>query len=155
MSSTTSVVIPLIGVVVGAAGALSAQYLSTRVTKQQAETARLAAIRAERKTTILAFLEATQRVERAAEERHMNGKLPDDFPAYVHDMWFQNRCIMLVNKPELIEKCQDYVWCLHRAIYRELPEGVDIWQFIKEHFDPFLAAARVELGLDGHGALHE
>jgi hypothetical protein len=155
MSAVTSVVIPLIGVVVGAVGVLSAQYLSTRVTKEQAEAARQVAIRAERKSTILALLEATQRVERAAEERYLTGNLPDDFPAYVHDMWFQNRCIMLVNKPELAEKCQDYVWCLHAAIYRELPKGVDIYQFIKQHFDPFLAAARAELGLDGHGALHE
>jgi hypothetical protein len=148
-------VIPLIGVAVGSAGVLSAQYLSTRVTQEQAEAARQAAIRAERKSAILALLEATQRVEQAAEERYLTGKLPDDFPARVHDMWFQNRCIMLVNKPDLIEKCQGYVWCLHAAIYRELPEGVDVYQFIKQHFDPFLAAARAELGLDRHGAVHE
>jgi hypothetical protein len=155
MSALTSVVVPLVGVVVGAAGALSAQYLSSRVTKQQAEAAKQASIRAERKSTILALLEATQRVERDAEARYMTGELPDDFPAHVHDMWFQNRCIMLVSKSELVRKCQDYVWCLHTAIYRELPEGVDIWQFVKQHFDPFLTAARVELGLDGHGALDE
>jgi hypothetical protein len=116
MSTVTSVLVPLIGVVVGAVGVLLAQYLSTRVTKEQAEAARQAAIRAERKSTILALLEATQRVERAAEERYLTGKLPDDFPAYVHDMWFQNRCIMLVNTPELVEKCQGYVWCLHATI---------------------------------------
>ena len=148
MSTFASVVIPLIGVVVGAAGALSGQYLSSRVTKQQAEAAKQASIRAERKSTILALLEATQRVERDAEARYMTSKLPDDYPSHVHDMWFQNRCIMLVSKPELVEKCQDYVWCLHKAIYRELPEGVDIWQFVKQCFDPFLAAARAELGLD-------
>lgn len=148
MSAVTSVVIPLLGVVVGAAGALSAQYLSTRVTKQQAEVARQAAIRAERKNTLLAFLEAAQRVEQAAEERYMTGNLPDDFPSRVHDMWFQHRCIELVNRPALVDKCEGYVWCLHAAIYRELPEGVDIWQFIKEHFDPFLTAARMELDLD-------
>ena len=155
MSAVTSVVVPLIGVVVGAAGALSAQYLSTRVTKQQAEAARRAAIRAERKSTILAFLEATQRVERAAEERYMTGKLPGEYPVYVHDMWFQDRCIKLISKPEVIEKCQAYVLCLHKAIYRELPEGIDIWQFIKQYFDPFLDAARVELGLDRDAARPE
>jgi hypothetical protein len=155
MSAITSVVIPLVGVAVGAAGVLSAQYLSTRVTKQQAEATRQAAIRAERKSAILAFLEATQRVERAAEERYMTGKLPGDFPAHVHDMWFQNKCIKLVNKPELIEKCHDYAWFLYKTIYRELPEGIDIWQFIEQHFDPFMAAARVELGFDRGGALDE
>jgi hypothetical protein len=155
MSTVTSVVIPLLGVVVGAAGVLLAQYLSTRVTKQQAEAAKLAAIRAERKDSILAFLEATQRVEQAAEERYMTGKLPEDYPARVHDMWFRNRCIELINRPALIDKCESYVWCLHTAIYRELPEGIDIWRFIKERFDPFLAAARMELGIDPHESVDD
>jgi hypothetical protein len=99
MSAITTVVIPLVGVIVGAAGVLSAQYLSTRVTKQQAEAARQEAIRTERKSTILALLEATQHVEWDAEERYMTGNLPDAFPAHVRDMWFQNRCIMLVSTP--------------------------------------------------------
>lgn len=148
MSALTSVVIPLFGVVVGAMGVLSAQYLSTRVSKQQAEIDRRVAVRAERKGALLAFLEATQRVEQTAEERYETGKLPDNFAVHVHDMWFQNRCIMLVSTPDVIEKSQAYVRCLHRAIYRELPNGIDIWQFVKEYFDPFLDAARDELGLD-------
>ena len=147
MSSVTTVVVPLLGVVVGAAGAVLAQYFTTRVTRQQAEAAAKAAARTERKKTILDFLEVTQSVEQAAEQRHMDGELPDDFPIRVHAMWFQLRCIKLVGSHALVDKATSYVQCLYTAIYKELPEGLNVWQFLAEYNEPFLDSARDELDI--------
>ena len=62
-------------------------------------------------------------------------------------MWFQQKCIEIVGSPGLIDRAKKYVWCLHAAIYRELPEGMTVWQFIEQDNQPFIAAAREELGL--------
>jgi hypothetical protein len=148
MSTVMSVVIPLLGVIVGAAGALLVQYLGTRVRKQQAEAAAKAAARAERKEAILAYLQATQSVEQAAERRYANGELPNGYRTRMHNMWVQQKYIELVGSATLIEKAKRYAdECLIAAIYGEQPEGSDVWHFLEEYNQPFLAAARAELGL--------
>jgi hypothetical protein len=142
-----SVVVPLLGVALGAIGALLGTYLSTRVTKQQAEDAKAAARRAEYKAAIEAFLEAAESVQQAAERRYQEGHLPQDVGSRTHQMWFRQRCIELVCSAALKEKALDYARRMEHACYRKLPPNVDVWDFIRERRDPFLATARRELGI--------
>jgi hypothetical protein len=146
-STVASVVVPLLGVVLGATGALLGTYLSTRVTKQQAKDARIAAIRAEYKAQIEAFLEIAQSVEQAAGRRYQEGSLPKDVSSRTHQMWFRQKCIELVCSEPFKDKTVEYAWRLHHACYRELPDGIDVWDFLRERRDPFLATAREELGI--------
>ncbi|MFJ4681564.1 hypothetical protein [Kitasatospora sp. NPDC088783] len=62
-SELVATVPPLVDVALGAAGSFATQYLATRETKQQASRAALTAVTTERKEAVLAFLEASQRVE--------------------------------------------------------------------------------------------
>jgi len=146
-ATVTSVVVPLLGVVLGAAGALLGTYLSTRVTKQQADNAKAAAVRAEYKAAITAFLEIAESVEQAAGRRYQEGNLPQDVSSRTHQMWFRQKCIELVCSASLNGKTVDYAWRMHHACYRELPSNVDVWDFLRDHRNAFLAAAREELGI--------
>ena len=143
----TSVVIPLVAVALGAVGALLGTYLSNRVTRQQADDAKAAALRAEYKTAIEAFLEAAQSVEQAAERRYQEGSLPNDVGSRTHQMWYRQKCIELVCSTALNEKTKDYAFRMSHACYRELPDKIDIWEYLGQCRDPFLAAARHELGI--------
>lgn len=117
------------------------------MTKQQAEAAKVAAVRAERKAEIEAFLEVAQSVEQAAEDRYQRGSLPEDVSARTHQMWFRQKCVELVCSTALASKTLDYAWRLHEACYQEMPGGVDIWQFMTEKRTPFLKSAWQELGI--------
>jgi hypothetical protein len=147
LTTITTVLIPLIGVIVGATGAFLAQYLSTRVSKQQAEAAAKASARAERKEAIMTFLQAAQAVEHAAEQRYESGNLPESFTASMHNLWFEQKRLELICSTALNDKALSYVWCIHQACYRQVPEDTDIWQFLRKKREPFLARAREELGI--------
>jgi hypothetical protein len=144
---TASILIPLLGVAIGAAGALLSQYFSNRLATQQSRVARSAAIREERKGLILAFLETAQTVEQAAEHLYQNGSRPDDTVSRTHRMWFRQKCIELACSAELNDRAIDYSWRMHEACYKDLPKGMPVWDYIAEKRNPFLAAARTELGI--------
>ena len=139
--------VPLLGVAIGAAGALLGQHLANRVTTRQARAVRMAAERDERKQQILAFLEAAQSVEQAAEYLFFNGRRLDDTVARTHSIWFHQKCMELVCTAALNDKTIDYARRMHDACYKDLPERVAVWDYIAEMRNPFLAAAREELGI--------
>ena len=143
----TSVVVPLVGVFLGAVGALLGTYLSNRVTQRQADDAKAAALRAEYKAAIEAFLEVAQSVEQAAERLYREVGLPGDVGSRTHQMWYRQKCIELVCSAALNEKTKDYAYRMSDACYQELPAGINIWEYLRQCRDPFLAAARHELGI--------
>lgn len=151
-TAVTSVVVPLLGVILGAAGALLGTYLSARVTKQQANDARAAALRAERKIAIEAFLEVAQHVEQAAEQRYQKGKAPQDVGSRTHQMWFRQKCIELVCSSALNQAAIDYSYRLNNLCYKQLPAGTDIWTLFKPYRNTFLEVARRELGIPSSDA---
>ena len=146
MPLTTTVVVPLVGVVLGSTGAILAQYIGTRVTKQQARAAAGAQRCSwKRKEAIREFLDAAQSVEQAAEQRSIEGQLPNDISVRIHRMWFQRKCIQLICSTQLSEAAQNYSWCMYRSCYRDLPHGIDVWAYLHEGRDPFMVLARREL----------
>jgi hypothetical protein len=60
-ATVSSTIFPLVGVVVGASGSIAAQYLATRVTRQQATAKRAADLRWERKEALREFLTLSSR----------------------------------------------------------------------------------------------
>ncbi|WP_052390756.1 hypothetical protein [Streptomyces sp. NRRL B-24484] len=147
-SELVTTVLPLVGVALGAAGSFAAQYLVTRETKKQASRAAQAALRAERKEAILAFLDVCQRVERAAEHRFQNDNaFVEGSPELTHEMRFRQKCLDLVAGRHLGGTALDFTDCLTAAAYGRVPAGKDVWTFIKEGRTPFMEAAKAELGI--------
>ncbi|MFF1609550.1 hypothetical protein ACFVYA_17360 [Amycolatopsis sp. NPDC058278] len=144
-SAVNPAILPLIGVTLGVGGSIAVQYLVTRTTKQQATAKRVADLRWERKEAIREFLDAVQSVERLAECRHMYGNLDDGPELLTHRMWFLQKCIDIVGTPRLRQAALDYASRLHDAVYGEMPEGQNVWEFMGERRHPFLEAARREL----------
>ncbi|MFI7345286.1 hypothetical protein ACIBSR_03280 [Streptomyces sp. NPDC049936] len=145
---TWDALLPLFGVLLGAGGSFAVQFLVTRASRAQARMERLASLRAERKEAVREFLEAAQLVEHLAERRFRNEDLDwTEAASATHRMWYLQKCIDLVCSPVLREATESYAWRMDEAVYRELPAGGDIWERLKELRDPFLEAARVELGV--------
>ncbi|MGY0231339.1 hypothetical protein [Longispora urticae] len=141
-------VLPLIGVALGSAGTLVGQFLATRETKKQARANAAAALRAERKEAILAFLDIVQRVERVAERRYQNdNRFVEGSPDLTHEMWYRQKCIDIVGSRELRGPAYELADRLMKATYGKMPKGVEVWPYIGEKRDPFLKAARTELGV--------
>ncbi|MFD0059217.1 hypothetical protein ACFVHR_36460 [Streptomyces sp. NPDC127168] len=149
---TWDAVLPLFGVLLGAGGSFGVQFLVTRASRAQARLERLASLRSERKESVREFLEAAQLVEHLAERRFRNGDLDRaEAESATHRMWYLQKCIDLVCSPVLREATESYAWRMDEAVYRELPAEGDVWERLKELRDPFLEAARVELGVSDLG----
>jgi hypothetical protein len=92
--------LPLAGVALGSAGTFLGQYLATRETKKQARAAADARLRAERKEAILAFLDACQKVEAAAEDLYQKHDRDEAaVPALTHNMWLQQKYVDIICGP--------------------------------------------------------
>lgn len=147
-SELVTVALSLAGVAVGAASSFAAQYVVMRETKKQESRASEAAVRAERKEAILALLDICQRVERAAEHRYQNeDRFVDGSPELIHEMRFRRKCLELVAGRRLSEAATEYTKRLWAAAFGHLPAGTDVWSFVDEKRDPFMEAAKAELGV--------
>lgn len=108
----------------------------------------LVAQRAERKEAILAFLEVCQRVERAAERRFQEGdRYIEGSAELTHQMWFHQKVLDLVSSPQVRESALRFSQRLNDVTYGRIAKGRDFWDFVNERRQPFIDAARVELGV--------
>jgi hypothetical protein len=147
-SDWLSTLLPLVGVALGASGAFAGQYLATRETKHQARLDAEHAIRDERKQAIKDFLRISQKVERVAEHRWQNDNtFVEGSPDLTHEMWYRQKCIDLVVSEPVREAARKYAWYMSEATYGRVPEGMSVWGYLTEAREPFLAAARSELGI--------
>ncbi|QXJ25834.1 hypothetical protein AGRA3207_007395 [Actinomadura graeca] len=139
-------VFSLIGVTLGTSGTLIGQYLTTRTTKAQALAERRTALRAERKTAILEFMETAKQVERFIEQRVHSGERPEGSVELTNRMWFLQQCVDLVSTAPVRNTVTDYAEGLHSLLYQELPTERHVWALMSEKRQPFVDSARVELG---------
>ena len=140
-------VVTLAGVALGILGTIATQYLTTRESRRAARSATKAALRSERKTAVLAFLEGCQRAEQAAEDRAFRHEQRADPDALKHNLWYQQKCITLVAGPHVRSAAFRYAERLTDAIFHDAPTGDGIFGFISEERDPFIEAVREELGI--------
>jgi hypothetical protein len=143
-SDVLSSLLPLAGVALGSAGTFLGQYLATRETKKQARAAADARLRAERKEAILAFLDACQKVEAAAEDLYQKHDRDEaTVPALTHYMWLQQKYVDIICGPMLRNTAFLLTERLHSAAYTR--PDTPVWEWVNERRGPFLEAARIEL----------
>lgn len=140
-------ILPLVGVVLGAAGTFAGQYLATRETRKQARSAAETALRSERKEAVLAFLEACQQVEAAAEHLFFKGSVREEAPRLTHQMWYRCKCLELVCGTRVRKTAVEYADRLMTAAHDGVPGGAKVWVWLGETRGPFLKAAKDELGI--------
>ncbi|MCO5997491.1 hypothetical protein [Actinoallomurus rhizosphaericola] len=142
-------VLPLAGVVLGSAGTLVGQYLTTRVDARRERRAQATAERAERKEAILGFLSAAQSVELFLDRRDVIGSQEDDDEArdQLHALWLTKKTCELVCSDRTAQAAHDYTLALHALLRAGSPtEGV---AGKREHRHAFMEEARRELGVNG------
>jgi hypothetical protein len=136
MASTT-----LIGTLGGVA---LTQWNQRRVYQQQALTGRLPAIREERNERILKFMDATQAVEDVAEKRFYQGRVPEGFPALVHQLWLREKGVNIVAGETLRGATKAFADKLQDAVYKGT-DGMKPHEYYEDERSNFLVAARSEL----------
>ncbi|MEV5711292.1 hypothetical protein [Actinoallomurus sp. NPDC052274] len=140
-------VLPLGGVVLGSAGTLFGQYLSTRVDARRERRAQVTAERAERKEAILGFLSAAQSVELYLDRRDTAGSREDDGEAgdRLHALWLAKKTCELVCSDGAAQAAHDYTLVLHDLV-RARPKGPAGKRELRH---AFMEEARSELGIEG------
>lgn len=147
------IVAGLIGIVIGTAGTVFSQHRNTRASRDISQANNQLVLRADRRAAIFAFLEAAQAVDMIALRRHENQVFDSDeaVRTAIHQLWYRQKCVEVICGAEVHERCVDYSFRLDKATY-SLPDGSNVWDFVKEPRDAFLRAAKSELDasdLDG------
>ncbi|MFE9612579.1 hypothetical protein [Streptomyces sp. NPDC006012] len=147
---TGGTVLALAGVLLGTSGTLVGQYLATRVERQRDRGQRAALQRAERKTAIVDFLTAAQRVELILDRREI-GLLVTEDPAdeKLHDLWLAKKTLELTCSHETAQAAQDYTQALHIRMRGAVPPQGEPTK--REYRHSFMEAARKALGSSGPG----
>ena len=105
----------------------------------------MAALRAERKDAVREFLDAAQLVERIAQHRFNGDPVDSNAAVATHQLWFLQKCIDIVGSPELRGATYEYASRLNAAVWDERPANVKYGEYVNNHRDQFLRAARKEL----------
>ncbi|MFL4907346.1 hypothetical protein ACJ6WF_30130 [Streptomyces sp. MMS24-I2-30] len=145
---TDGTVLALAGVLLGTSGTLIGQYLATRVEIQRDRGQRAALQRAERKTVIVDFLTAAQRVELILDRREL-GLLVTEDPAdeKLHDLWLAKKTVELTCSHETAQAAHDYTQALHILMRNTVPPEGESTK--REYRHTFMEAARKALDSDG------
>ncbi|WP_435192463.1 hypothetical protein, partial [Nonomuraea sp. bgisy094] len=138
--------LPMGGVLVGAAATLLGQLVATRERKREVDAAGEATMREERKHAILDFLDISQQVGTIAMRRHLGDELPEDVHAKTDLMWLRQKYIEIAGSPALQRVTREFADRLMTATYREVPAGIPLRQYLEEGRTPVIEAAREELG---------
>ncbi|MET9486714.1 hypothetical protein [Nocardia sp. NPDC006630] len=141
-----SIVGPLVGVAIGTVGTLTAQFMAMHTNSALSRASHRLTLRADRRDAIYAFLDAAQVADEVADLKHL-GKGFDENQAReaMHQTWFRYKCIEVIGSAELRSRALAYTFRMNESVWGDLPTGQTVWTFMKEHREPFLEAARVEL----------
>ncbi len=144
--SVTATVLPLAGVVLGSAGTLVGQYLSTRVEARRTRFEQASAERSERKEALMEFLSAAQQVEMCLDRRSM-GERVDESEVWkrLHLLWLAKKVPELVCSPAVAQAAHDYTLALDALLRgRTVADGSPPKRELRF---AFMEAARQELGV--------
>ncbi|MFB4304891.1 hypothetical protein [Actinomadura sp. GTD37] len=143
--SVSTTILPLAGVVLGSAGTLIGQYLSTRVEARRARFEQANAERSERKEALMEFLSAAQQVELCLDRLSMGQQLEDSEKwQRLHTLWLAKKVPELVCSPPVAQAAHDYTFALHALLRgQDTEEGTPAKRELRF---AFMEAARRELG---------
>jgi hypothetical protein len=143
-----SALLPLVGVLLGAAGTVAGQYLATRSDARRDAARRASDSRLERKAAIVDFLAAVQRVEQYLDNRrHDRPTPPEPVDQQVHALWLAKKVIELVCGFDLSKAAHRYTGTLANAV-RSPSKDAGLADQRATRAD-FMEAARRELGIPG------
>jgi hypothetical protein len=147
-ATVSATVLPLVGVALGTVGTLTGQYLATRGESRRHADQRAAAARAERKETIIGFLDAAQRVEQVVDDRtHGRSTADAALDDRLHALWLAKKLLELVCSFGLASVAHKYTSTLHTLAWSSSTDKASASQ--KEYRAEFMEAARRELGIQG------
>ncbi|GII87682.1 hypothetical protein Ssi03_56720 [Sphaerisporangium siamense] len=152
MSAT---LLPLLGVLLGTCGTLLGQYLGTRTDSKRLEYEKRIAERAERKSAILSFLEAAQRVEMIVDGQAQAGvsTASSDTEEALHQLWLAKKSVELFCSPVMAQAAHDYTRALHLSLRRPAdtidPTAKGQYRYL------MMERARNDLGVTGDPLLRE
>ncbi|MBB2748362.1 UNVERIFIED_ORG: hypothetical protein FHR35_008255 [Microbispora rosea subsp. rosea] len=112
--------LPLLGVLLGTCGTLLGQYLGTRMDSKRLAYEKRIAEHAERKSAILSFLEAAQRVEMILDRQVECGvsTVSSDTEEALHQLWLAKKSVELFCLPSLAQNAHNYTRALHISLRR-------------------------------------
>lgn len=146
MPSVLEMLLPMGGVLAGAAAALLGQLVATRERKSEVAAAADAAIREERKRAIVEFLDISQQVATIATQRHLEDRLPADVQVKTDQLWLRQKYIEVAGSIALRRATYEFSERLMTATYRDIPADVTVDEFLEQGRAPVIQAAREELG---------
>jgi hypothetical protein len=145
-----AVVTALTTVAVGvltAGAALAGQWLTQRTAYRQAEAARQAALRAERKAAYIDFFEAAQYVSRVIEQRRQSSLRDDAHAAELtHRMWLRQKTVALLANDEVKDAAHRFARMFADAVWDDVETTGDIWAYMDDAMSQFMSAVRKDLG---------
>lgn len=144
--AVATAVLPLVGVALGTVGTMTGQYLASRGEARRQRAQRDGERRAERKTAIVDFMAAAQRVEQYLDALRHSRAVPDGpVDDRVHELWLAKKVIELVCGFELAGAAHRYTSVLSRASRSADPRASATEQ--KAARGEFMEAARRDLGV--------
>lgn len=148
VSLWTSFLIAVTSGLLGSVGAVSGQYLLSRTNQSISRREQQTALLDYRRDAIYAFLEATQELGRQIDAR-AQGKPWDEDAARsaTHQILYRLSCVKLVCTERVANAADDLNLRMHAAAWKKLPDSFngDIYDYMTELRDPFIAAAAKEL----------
>ncbi|GII77450.1 hypothetical protein Sru01_24320 [Sphaerisporangium rufum] len=153
MSAT---LLPLLGVLLGTCGTLLGQYLGTRMDSKRLAYEKRMAERAERKSAILSFLEAAQRVEMILDGQSESGvsTVSPNTEEALHQLWLAKKGVELFCSPILAQNAHDYTRALHVNLKRSAGVIIDPTEKRLSRYR-MMESARDDLGVTGDPLLRE
>lgn len=140
--------IALAGVVLGVVVTFIGQILTRRQASILSVDNQKAALRSDRREAIYRFLEAAAPVYElvSVKAEYSDLEFRDKMDKAQADLWFRQRCIDVVCRPELRKAASRYAKTLEQVLFRGLPtEGLILGDYIADFERDFFDLARKEL----------
>ena len=143
VASLTNALLPLVGAVVGASGAVIVQHSSSRAQRAQYEAQLGASRREEVKSAITNYFEQTQAVQRQLDARE-HGVEAQGLKELIERVWLAEKQVEIIASSELSERLIAHARALHEVV-RDGDRFPDWWAHCSAFQARLLAQARADL----------
>ena len=133
----------LLGTMIGSAGTIAAQHVTSRTLERTARLALTEQIRVERRAVIEEFNQVYQEIEQLLSDRH--GERPTEV---IHHMWTLRNKLALVASDELHQAVDELANALGSTWFHGTPDGVPVYEHLGAARRRFHAVSRAEVRPD-------
>lgn len=139
----------LAGVLVGAIGSLAGVLLSTRTSRDQLKATQRAALRAEKREAVLAYLRTMQECQQFVS--HVVGgtvtgsEREDQSSTFEKEIWLAQKALALSASAQLRRASFALTERMDHVMFNDLPDGQALWPYLTPLQDVVIEAARNDL----------